>query len=281
MLTSSSVLHMLFALLWCALLAASTVGWGSLLLRPVSRVQDREWGSTSLELLAHAIAGLALLSFVGGVLNLFQAIVPAALDFLVLGGALLAAVAYGPALWRAVRLRNRRPGARPETAALILVLLAIALFAFRYASTVHRTGYMGVDDYEAYLVFPAKMLATHHFAADPFNERRLQSSIGIPYFLQTLLLARLPLACVQMVDQGIGVCFLALAGIAAGRVFRLSRTRLAVFVLVALAMPHIRFNLTMTTLPTALLLGMGAVAAGRDALPRRSWMPPRPSFPRR
>ncbi len=260
--TFPSVLHMLFALLWCSLLLASTIGWGSLLLR---LCKARHTGP-----LAESVAGLSLLSVVGGILNLLHWIAPPALDALVLLGALLALAAYA-AQARQV-LATPRPG--PHAWSLpLLALLAFALFAFRYASTVHRAAYIGVDDFEAYLLFPVKMLARHFLAADPFNERRLQSSIGIPYFLQTLLLAKLPIECTQMLDQGFGLAILALASLAAGRAFRLSPNRLTAFVLVAIAMPHIRFNLTMTTLPSGLLLAMAAFAADRDTMRQRSWLP--------
>ncbi len=274
--TVASVFAALFALLWCTLVFLSAVGWGGLALR-VLRVRQAR-------LTAMSVAGLALLAFVGGLLNLAQVIYPKLLIAMVLAGALLAVAG-----WLQVRLQSRAqstphqgtnserrdnvtvPGTRFGT---VVLLLLAALFVFRYASTVHRTGYQGVDDYEAYLLFPAKMLETHHFAADPFNERRLQSSLGPPYFLQDLALVALPLESTQMLDQGIGLLLLLVASLELPALFGFATSRSTVwlFALAALAMPHIRFNLTMTTLPAALLLAAAVFAAAALRKDERTWV---------
>ena len=141
---------------------------------------------------ASCVAGLGALSFAGGILNLLHLLHPGVLEAILLVGAVLSL----PALMAAWKTRAEIVG-RPSTMLIVTVVLFCAIFALRYASSVHRTEYQGVDDYEAYLFFSAKMKALHFFAPDPFNERRLQSSIGVAYFLQQLFLARLPLACTQ------------------------------------------------------------------------------------
>jgi hypothetical protein len=240
---------MLGALAWSALIFAAVLGWGRAVLRLLRiRIADVS---------VSCIAGLGALSFAGGILNLLHLIHPRMLEAILLVGVVLSL----PALLQAWKARAETMGRRRSVALIVTMVLFCAVFAVRYASSVHRTEYQGVDDYEAYLFFSAKMKALHFFAPDPFNERRLQSSIGVAYFLQQLFLARLPLACTQMADQALGVSLLAATAFALARAAGLSRQRTWLFALACVAMPHIRFNLTMTTLPSALLLaaaGMGA-----------------------
>jgi hypothetical protein len=236
------------ALAWSALIFAAVLGWG----RAVLRLLHIRTADVSVS----CVAGLGALSFAGGILNLLHLIHPGLLEAILLVGAGLSL----PALTQAWKARAEIVGRQPSAMLIVTVVLFCAVFALRYASSVHRTEYQGVDDYEAYLFFSAKMKALHFFAPDPFNERRLQSSIGLAYFLQQLFLARLPLACTQMADQALGVALLAAAAFGLARVAGLSRPRIWLFALACVAMPHIRFNLTMTTLPSALLLAAAAIA---------------------
>ena len=56
-----------------------------------------------------------------------------------------------------------------------------------------------------YLVFPQKMLATHHFAADPFSDRRVISSLGGSYILQAFVIAATSLSNIGMADRTLGL----------------------------------------------------------------------------
>jgi hypothetical protein len=143
----------------------------------------------------------------------------------------------------------RTPSSRTIT--LLIVLLAI-LFLARIAASVRAGQYQASDDYNFYLAAPVKMLHLHHYAADPFSERRIMTSIGGSYFLQTLVLTALPLANVQMADRTLGLILLAFMAYGIANKFHLTRVQRLVFALLVLFTPQLQFNLTFVLLPTAL-----------------------------
>ena len=110
------------------------------------------------------------------------------------------------------------------------------------------------------------MLQLHHYAADPFSERRIMSSVGGSYFLQTMVLAVLPLENVQMADRAIGLMLLAFLAYALANEFRLTRTQRIIFALLVVFTPQLQFNLTFVLLPSALFFGLVYLAANRKPL---------------
>ena len=79
-----------------------------------------------------------------------------------------------------------------------MLLLAAFVFLIRLSASVHTAYYQHGDDYNFYLAAPVKMAALHQYAPDPFSERRVMSSLGGNYFLQTLVLSELPLEDIQI-----------------------------------------------------------------------------------
>jgi hypothetical protein len=128
---------------------------------------------------------------------------------------------------------------------------------------VHAGQYQASDDYNYYLAAPVKMLQLHHYAADPFSERRIMTSIGGSYFLQTMVLAALPLANVQMADRTLGLILLAFMAYGIANEFHLTRAQRLVFALLVLFTPQLQFNLTFVLLPSALFFGLVYLAANR------------------
>jgi hypothetical protein len=110
------------------------------------------------------------------------------------------------------------------------------------------------------------MLQLHHYAADPFSERRIMSSIGGNYFLQDMVLAVLPLADVQMADRALGLLLLAFLSFSLASEFRLTQAQRAFFVLLIFFTPQLQFNLTFVILPSALFFGLVYLAANRRLL---------------
>jgi hypothetical protein len=269
--TPASVLHFIEALLWCALLFVSIAGYGAVLLRL--------FGLHRPSVALAATSGVGVVIFLGGCLNLAQAVTtPILLTLIFLG--LLAAIL--------LRITLTEPDAQIETGGLrspssqssnsqssnsrtvtfLLVLLAI-LFVVRLGASVHAGQYQEGDDYNFYLAAPAKMLQLHHYAADPFSERRIMSSIGGNYFLQDMVLVALPLENVQMADRTLGLILLAFMAYGVGNQFRLTRVQQAVFALLVLFTPQLQFNLTFVLLPSALFFGLVYLAASRRLLAER------------
>ena len=253
--TPASLLHFLVALLWCALLFVSIAGYGAVLLRL--------FGVRRPSVALAATSGVGVVIFLGGCLNLIHAITSPIVTILIN----LGVVAAG--LLRITITEPDTPGEignpptrSSPTVTLLLVLLAV-LFIARIGASVHAGQYQASDDYNFYLAAPVKMLQLHHYAADPFSERRIMTSIGGSYFLQTLVLTALPLAHVQMADRTLGLLLLAFMAYGIATEFHLTRMQRLVFALLVLFTPQLQFNLTFVLLPSALFFGLVYLAANR------------------
>jgi hypothetical protein len=256
--TPASLLHFLEALLWCALLFMSIAGYGAILLRL--------FGLRRPSVALSATSGVGLVIFLGGCLNLLHAITtPILLTLIVLG--LLAAILLRITVTEPepqIEAGNLQPSSS-RTVTLLLLLLSL-LFLARLGASVHAGQYQASDDYNFYLAAPLKMQQLHHYAADPFSERRIMTSIGGSYFLQTMVLAALPLANVQMADRTLGLLLLAFMAYGLANEFRLTRVQSLVFALLVVFMPQLQFNLTFVLLPSALFFGLVYLAANRKPL---------------
>ncbi len=250
--TLLSLLHFFGAIAWCLVLLLSIAGYGAALLR-LARVPRP--GFTLC-----AASGFGIVLLVGGLLNLAHSItVPALLETVAFGLFAAAATLRPGSETTVVR---PRPPREPLTLPGKLLLLAFALvFAVRLGASVHTPYYQPSDDYNFYLAAPVKMLETHIFGPDPFSERRVMSSVGGNHFLETLVLAELPLEDVQMADRTLGLLLSAFVAFALARVFQLSRTDTAAWALFVIATPQLQFNLTFVILPSAIFLGMVYLAA--------------------
>jgi hypothetical protein len=254
--TSASLLNFIAAILWCTILFVSITGYGSII--------SCFYCLRRFPFLLRSTCGFGIIIFLGGCLNLFDAVkTPILLVLSVVG--LLGAIVY-----RAKHIDTEDSSLLnyqilPPTVALMLVVAAI-IFALRLAATVHSVSYQAGDDYNFYLAAPMKMLQLHHYAADPFSERRIMSSIGGNYFLQDLVLAILPLADVQMADRALGLLLLVSVCFSMVDDFHLTPAQQAVFTLLVLTTPQFTFNLTFVLLPSALFFALVYVAANRRLL---------------
>jgi hypothetical protein len=250
------LLQFAVAILWCVGLFAAISGYGGLLLRL--------FGMRRPAFALAAITGFSTAILLGGVLNLLHAItVPVLFGFSVVGvfALLILRVTDKPA----ANLEARAPSSVDIKVKLLLLFFAV-VFVVRIAATVHTAYYQHEDDYNFYLAAPEKMLQLHTFAPDPFSERRIMASVGGNYFLQTLVLAELPLANVQMADRALGLFLLAVVACGLADEFDLTplqQAALAVFVLIT---PQLQFNLTFVLLPSALFFGLVYLASSRTLL---------------
>ncbi len=260
--TPASLLHFAEALLWCALLFVSIAGYGAILLRL--------FGLHRPSLALAATSGIGAVIFLGGCLNLAHAITTPILLAMIFLGALAAIL---------LRLRLTEPEAQEEDAVrqspaartiTILLLFVAIIFLVRLGATVHAGQYQASDDYNFYLAAPSKMLQLHHYASDPFSERRIMSSVGGNYFLQDLVLTVLPLEDVQMADRALGLLLLAFLAYGLASTFRLTRMQRAVFAFLVFFTPQLQFNLTFVLLPSALFFGLVYLAASRKVFAGRS-----------
>jgi hypothetical protein len=249
---SSALLHFMEAILWCVLVFYAIAGYGALLLRL--------FGIRAPYLGFAALTGFGPLIFIAGLLNLAHAITAPVLITIVLLGVIAA--------WTLrVNLASPAETIPFSRVATILFLIAAAFLAVRFIESYHTLYYQASDDYNFYLATPLKMLQLHHFASDPFSERRIMSSLGGNYFLQTIILSVLPLADVQMADRGLGILLLALVALGLAHRLALTATQRALFMVLVIFMPQLQFNLTFVILPCALFFGMVYLAADSEIDP--------------
>jgi hypothetical protein len=233
------------ALVWAWLLLVSFTGWG--------RATGKLFRSPRLPASVACSLGIASIVFLGGWLNLAHVIYP---------GVLFAITAIGLLFY--VVTRNQRPEEygwlrfwkNASRGTKILLILALLILILRVAATVRLSDFRVDDDGSGYLVFPQKMLEMHHFAADPFSDRRVISSLGGSYLLQTFVIAATSLANIGMADRTLGLILIFFALFELGVAFGLSPFKIAVMELIACVVPQETFNLTFTVLPIALFLAM-------------------------
>ncbi len=239
-----------------ALLLVAFWGWGQLL------VGLLRWDARSVAV--PACLGIAVAIGLGGVLNLARLVSPGPLIAFVLIGCALAIAVWisRPLLAPSLEAGAISAAIREKWSWKRLALVGfVLLFLFRAASTAQVYKYLPQDDENFYLVMPVKMMQTHHYAADPFSERRIESSLGGSYFLQCLVLSALPLRNIQMSDHFVGFILIVLLALALARRFDLSPGQTVILGLFSICLVPLEFNLTYTVLPSALWLAMVLVAA--------------------
>lgn len=243
--TAGSVGEFFFALGWGWLMLVSFTGWG----RGAAKL-------IRVERLPASVAcslGIAVVIFIGGWLNLLHAIYASVLVGLVGLGLLLYFLLWDlrPDRYRWLSFWKRAPN-WPR----VVILLTLLVMIFRVAATVRLATYHSYDDATAYLAFPQKMLMAHRFAADPFSDRRVISSLGGSYFLQTFVIAATSLSNVGMADRALGLMLMLVAIFDIGISFGLSARWMACMAFLAYLTPMETFNLTFIVLPISLFLAM-------------------------
>ena len=233
------------ALIWAWLLLVSFAGWGRLTGK-LFRVQ-RLPASVACSL------GIGAIVFLGGWLNLLHAIYPSVMFALTAIG-----LVFYIALWRQRPEKYRWLPFWTDATRWSKLFLGIAflILFLRVAATVRLGNFNVSDDSAAYLIFPQKMLAVHHFATDPFSDRRVISSLGGAYLLQSFVVAATSLPHIAMADRTLGFILLAGALFDVGIFFGLSAFQIALLELLVYLTPQETINLTFVVLPISLLFGM-------------------------
>jgi hypothetical protein len=259
--TPISLLHFFVALCWAILVFIAIAGLGAVALRPA--------GLRKISLPLAAITGMETVICLGGCLNLLHAIsYPARLALVAVGVPAFFLMRPKAVSTSASETTPPQPHATSPWTRPVLLLAAL-VFLIRFGATVHTPYYQVEDDYNFYLAAPVKMVALHRYAPDPFSERRVMSSLGGNYFLQSLILTELPVEDVQMADRALGLLLVVLVAAGLGAVFRLHPLQRALLGLFLLLTPQLRFNLTFVDLPFALFCGLAFLAADLDEFKSR------------
>ena len=235
--------------LWMCAFFFACVGCGSAFLKLLG-MEETDWGLSSG-------LGLSLLISIGSLLNLLHAITRASFALCVIFGSTL----FGYFLFRNRNLaaigtfaKNLRNNSKPRLAWLLLGFICL-LIAGRLVGQLRPSQVDLNDDRQAYLAFPAKMLATGSYAADPFSERRITSSLGGYTFLSTYPLVVGDVRSIAMMDQGIGLLILVAAMASIALLLRVPLLYTLLLIACVVATPIYRHN------ATAALIGAGLLAS--------------------
>lgn len=136
------------------------------------------------------------------------------------------------------------------------VALLACLFLGQFAFRARTLEFSHVDDYQAYMVFPAKILANGSLGTEPFSERRLVSSLGGKYALDAMVLWGNGFKSLWGSDNAVGLGLLLPALWGTGRRAGLPFAGSAVLCLWGLLMGPPAVNLTAVTLALPLILAL-------------------------
>ncbi len=99
---------------------------------------------------------------------------------------------------------------RPTGASLLVIALALVLILVKYSAAVSPGPYNAGDDYQGYFVFSEKMWQTGSVGEDPFSERKIVTSLGGQYYLDSFIFNFGKDKNLALLDLGIGyIIFLA------------------------------------------------------------------------
>lgn len=194
---------------WGAFVLSAMVGWGFLVTHGVLGLQGRtDWSR-------EATTGMAFSACIGGVLDLTGVISRwFIIGFLTVGG-----IAFVYRFIRYAGAANQIADPKhPKLASWLLTAPVLgaagALLALRIAGSVivlqpstgmQNGSFNTFDDFQAYIVYPLKMLEAGSMAADPFSLRRTAiTTLGGNAFLQTFVLVALPVQSLRLLDVGLG-----------------------------------------------------------------------------
>jgi hypothetical protein len=246
------------AVAWGAFVLCAMVGWGFLVAHGVLGLRSStDWSRT-------ATVGFAFSACIGGLFD-FTGVISRWLIiwFLTVGG-----IAF---VYRFVRYEaTANPRVDPKLGSWLLTApvlgAAVALLALRMAGSVivlqpsigmQFGSFNTFDDFQSYIVYPLKMLDVGSMGIDPFSIRRMAAiALGGNSFLQTFVLAALPVQSLRLLDVGLGTILV--VGLLWSYMARLGLTTLAAasVILVFLAIPPPLANITALLIPVAFFISL-------------------------
>src|SRR5580693_2460622 len=199
------------AFAWGLVILVAWTGWGRVLNRILFPEARTDWGQS-------AAWGLALSVVVGGMLNVLSYI--SRTTVLVFLGAGVAIWLLDLLIRRTGQVRNtflRLADLRSSKSLLVVGALIVLLALIQYAGSVSVSRsdspssaagpvrFNQADDFQAYFVFPKKMMQLGSISPDPFCARQIESSLGGQSFLDALVLSVLSVQNLHILDPGLGL----------------------------------------------------------------------------
>lgn len=205
--------------------------------------------------------GLSFVIALGGYLNLFSLISKASLTIIwLLGLALALAFLLGNFQSLLANLKSTCESLKSDKAFSVLVLILSLIFVLKFSSFISPGAYNTGDDYQGYFVFPAKMIQTGSLGAEAFNERRLVSSLGGQYFLDSFVYLFGSPKNFSLIDYSVGYLLLILVAISLVKSSRLNKYLQLWLVAVVILTPLYITNVNITSVLTGAVLFLSLIA---------------------
>jgi len=236
--------NMILAMLWSTAILLSFTGWG---IAVNGIVLPKKEVNSSLQ----AVWGLSLTIAIGGVANLLGLISKEFICiYTTLGIIILLIYYYKNAAFYQLSKNNYNKY-------FIIVFTILLLFCIqRYIESLWTANFNMHDDFQAYLIFPKKMIEMGSFGSDPFNERRIVTSFGGSSFLQAMIISILPIESITVMDRGIG--YILLIWLVAEFIIKQKLSLMIVFIVGAILLttryPFV--NITFIIIPIALFISL-------------------------
>jgi hypothetical protein len=235
---------------WGIWIVISFIGWGTAINRLLFPQDRVDWGQ-------RATWGIAWSLIFGGLLNVTWTISKAAILIYICSGALYGIIdAWRNKASLANKLNQLIKACQSNKFWASGTFIAFLLTVWQYGGWVSSYNFSIVDDYQAYFVFPQKMLQIGSLGPDPFSDRRLVSALGGQSFLHALNLSALDERSLYLIDPGCGL--LITIGLIIGYCQRknISKTSTLAIVLGFLLLNPLRLNTTGVLIPICLLFGL-------------------------
>jgi len=235
---------------WGIWILISFLGWGTAINRLLFPKQRVDWGE-------RAAWGIAWSVIFGGLLNVTWTISQAAILIYICSGALYGIIdAWRNKTFLANKLNQLIKAFQSNKFWAIGTFIAFLLAFWQYAGCVYSYTFSAIDDYQAYFVFPEKMLQIGSLGADPFSERRLVSSLGGQSFLLALSFSVLGERSGYLIDPGCAL--LVTLGLLIGYCQRkqISKTATLAIAIGLLSLNPIRLNTSGVLIPVCLFFAL-------------------------
>lgn len=191
-------LPFLFAVFFAVFIIFSMIGWGGGLGIFLFNKKNRDFFGLNASL------GICLSIVIGGLLNLFSLINKTIIQIFLMVGFLLFIFLFVRLGKKNIeKYRTIKLNSFSDKVYLAGVFIFLFLIFFQFVSIISVNNFNKADDYMAYFVFPEKMIQTGSLGNDPFSERRIVSSLGGKYFLDTFILSSLNWKNLQIMDRGV------------------------------------------------------------------------------
>lgn len=236
------------------LILLSWVGWGWLLSLSSPKT-DYSFGMLG-------VFGTSFTIIVGGFLNLFTLISPFSIRLYMCAGLTLFLLYMWTSRRRIMEeIQSFFSVLKSNKLLVIPVLLLVLFLCARIALSVSYYSFHGADDEPGYLTFSAKMIQTGSLGDDPFSERRLVSSLGGKYFLDTFVLTFVNYKYLHLVDNCISYSIYIFLVYGIVRSIRIERYLKMLILTLPILIASPTFNVTSVITSMMLLLGLFIIVA--------------------